>query len=82
MACIDCVCDIVNIFVSFLFQCSRDDISDKLRKDIKDTNAVHIANPKTLEFQVCKSKKECFIQGCIYKEYIDPLVPFAPQKVI
>lgn len=35
--------------------CSRDDIADKLRKDIKDTNAVHIANPKTLEFQVART---------------------------
>ncbi|KAK7094107.1 phenylalanine--tRNA ligase beta subunit-like [Littorina saxatilis] len=35
--------------------CSRDDISDKLRKDIKGTKAVHIANPKTLEFQVART---------------------------
>ena len=28
-----------------------------MRKNIKDCNAVHIANPKTLEFQVCS----CFI---------------------
>ncbi len=32
--------------------CSRDDISTSLRKDIKDVPAVHIANPKTHEFQV------------------------------
>jgi len=32
--------------------CSRDDISTKLQLQINDTNAVHIANPKTLEFQV------------------------------
>lgn len=32
--------------------CSRDDISEKIKKDLKQTNAVHIANPKTLEFQV------------------------------
>ena len=32
--------------------CSRDDIADKLRKRIEDANAVHIANPKTLEFRV------------------------------
>ncbi|KAL8581835.1 hypothetical protein ACOMHN_010209 [Nucella lapillus] len=35
--------------------CSREDIADKLRKDIKSTNAVHIANPKTLEFQVART---------------------------
>ncbi len=36
--------------------CSRDDVSAKLRKDIKDdTSAVHIANPKTLEFQVART---------------------------
>ena len=27
-------------------------MSTRLRKDIKDIAAVHIANPKTLEFQV------------------------------
>ena len=32
--------------------CSRDDVGAKLRKDIKDIEAVHVANPKTLEFQV------------------------------
>ena len=36
----------------YCFQCSRDDIGDKMRKSIKDCNAVHIANPKTMEFQV------------------------------
>ncbi|XP_071945670.1 phenylalanine--tRNA ligase beta subunit-like [Antedon mediterranea] len=35
--------------------CSRDDISVKLRKDLKDTKAVHIGNPKTLEFQVART---------------------------
>lgn len=35
--------------------CSREDISEKLRKDIKATKAVHIANPKTLEFQVART---------------------------
>ena len=33
--------------------CSRDDVATKLRKNIKDIQAVHISNPKTLEFQVC-----------------------------
>ncbi|CAC5404572.1 unnamed protein product [Mytilus coruscus] len=32
--------------------CSRDDVATKMRKNIKDSNAVHIANPKTLEFQI------------------------------
>lgn len=35
--------------------CSRDDVSIKIRKDIKDIPAVHIANPKTLEFQVART---------------------------
>merc|ERR1712127_750605 len=34
--------------------CSRDDVSTKLRKDMPD-NAVHIANPKTIEFQVART---------------------------
>lgn len=32
--------------------CSRDDVAGKLGLDIKNVPAVHIANPKTLEFQV------------------------------
>ncbi|XP_069692267.1 phenylalanine--tRNA ligase beta subunit [Periplaneta americana] len=35
--------------------CSRDDIATKLGKDIKDIPAVHISNPKTLEFQVART---------------------------
>ncbi|CAD7083828.1 unnamed protein product [Hermetia illucens] len=35
--------------------CSRDDISTKLNKDIEKTPAVHISNPKTLEFQVVRT---------------------------
>jgi len=35
--------------------CSRDDIATKLKKNIKDIPAVHIANPKTLEFQVART---------------------------
>lgn len=41
----------MSIFYIF-FQCSRDDVGTRLRKDIKDIPAVHISNPKTLEFQV------------------------------
>jgi phenylalanyl-tRNA synthetase beta chain len=36
-------------------QCSRDDIATKLGKDINDIPAVHISNPKTLEFQVART---------------------------
>lgn len=35
--------------------CSRDDISAKLNKNIDEIAAVHISNPKTLEFQVCRT---------------------------
>ncbi|XP_055534627.1 phenylalanine--tRNA ligase beta subunit [Wyeomyia smithii] len=35
--------------------CSRDDIASKLNKKIEDLPAVHIANPKTLEFQVVRT---------------------------
>lgn len=35
--------------------CSRDDVASKMRKDIKNIPAVHIANPKTLEFQVART---------------------------
>ncbi len=34
--------------------CSRDDVSAKLRKSMPE-NAVHIANPKTLEFQIART---------------------------
>lgn len=37
-------------------QCSRDDISTKLGiASIDQVPAVHIFNPKTLEFQVCRT---------------------------
>ena len=32
--------------------CSREDVAGKMRKKIEEIPAVHIANPKTLEFQV------------------------------
>lgn len=35
--------------------CSRDDISDKLRRPLAQEPAVHVANPKTLEFQVART---------------------------
>lgn len=35
--------------------CSRDDISTKLNRKIEDVPAVHIANPKTVEFQVVRT---------------------------
>lgn len=35
--------------------CSRDDVSEKLGFKIEDIPAVHISNPKTLEFQVART---------------------------
>ncbi|KYQ51270.1 putative phenylalanyl-tRNA synthetase beta chain [Trachymyrmex zeteki] len=35
--------------------CSREDIADKLGYKIEDVPAVHISNPKTLEFQVART---------------------------
>ncbi|KAF4085749.1 hypothetical protein AMELA_G00098850 [Ameiurus melas] len=35
--------------------CSREDIADKLGKNITETRAVHISNPKTAEFQVART---------------------------
>ncbi|ESO08762.1 hypothetical protein HELRODRAFT_109800 [Helobdella robusta] len=35
--------------------CSRDDVGEKLRKKIEDIPAVHISNPKTLEFQIART---------------------------
>lgn len=35
--------------------CSKEDIADRLGKDISTTKAVHIANPKTAEFQVART---------------------------
>ncbi|XP_038271397.1 phenylalanine--tRNA ligase beta subunit isoform X5 [Dermochelys coriacea] len=35
--------------------CSQEDIADKLSVDISSTKAVHIANPKTAEFQVART---------------------------
>lgn len=35
--------------------CSEEDIADKLGKDIAETPAVHISNPKTAEFQVART---------------------------
>uniref|UniRef100_UPI0037E8DAFC phenylalanine--tRNA ligase beta subunit n=1 Tax=Semicossyphus pulcher TaxID=241346 RepID=UPI0037E8DAFC len=35
--------------------CSKEDIADKLGKNISDTRAVHISNPKTAEFQVART---------------------------
>merc|ERR1712112_118998 len=35
--------------------CSRDDLATKMRKNIEDIPAVHISNPKTLEFQVART---------------------------
>ncbi|KAH0624011.1 hypothetical protein JD844_007288 [Phrynosoma platyrhinos] len=40
---------------SHIFPCSQDDIANKLGVDISATKAVHIANPKTAEFQVART---------------------------
>ncbi|XP_033763908.1 LOW QUALITY PROTEIN: phenylalanine--tRNA ligase beta subunit-like [Pecten maximus] len=42
--------------------CSRSDVSDKLRKTIEEANAVHIANPKTFDFQIARS---CLMPGVL-----------------
>ena len=44
-----CASNILSISHS---QCSRDDISVRLQKELATIPAVHISNPKTLEFQV------------------------------
>lgn len=35
--------------------CSRDDVSTKLGKKIEDIPAVHVSNPKTMDFQVART---------------------------
>jgi len=35
--------------------CSRDDVATKMRKNIEELPAVHISNPKTLEFQIART---------------------------
>nr|CAG4640742.1 EOG090X03QT [Eulimnadia texana] len=35
--------------------CAKEDLGEKLRKSIADVPAVHISNPKTLEFQVART---------------------------
>jgi phenylalanyl-tRNA synthetase beta chain len=35
--------------------CSKEDISEKLRKPLNSVPAVHVSNPKTLEFQVART---------------------------
>lgn len=42
--------------------CSRDDISVKLRQPLENSGAVHIANPKTLDFQVART---CLLPGIL-----------------
>lgn len=39
----------------YFFKCSRDDVATKLGRSIESIPAVHISNPKTLEFQVCRT---------------------------
>lgn len=42
--------------------CSREDVGDKMRKSIQDLPAVHISNPKTLEFQIART---CLLPGIL-----------------
>jgi len=42
--------------------CSRDDISTKLRQPLESSGAVHIGNPKTLDFQVART---CLLPGIL-----------------
>merc|ERR1712025_360148 len=42
--------------------CSRDDVASKMRKGIKNIPAVHISNPKTLEFQIARTS---LLQGLL-----------------
>lgn len=42
--------------------CSRDDVSTKLGRSIEQVPAVHISNPKTLEFQVART---CLLSGIL-----------------
>lgn len=48
------------------FQCSQEDIADKLRTDISATNAVRIANPKTAEFQVTSFTLRAMLSWVLY----------------
>lgn len=40
---------------SIKFQCSKDDLSTKLKKPFDTEHTVRISNPKTLEFQVART---------------------------
>jgi len=42
--------------------CSRDDVSEKLRQPLEKSGAVHIGNPKTLDFQVART---CLLPGIL-----------------
>jgi phenylalanyl-tRNA synthetase beta chain len=39
--------------------CSKEDVSDKLRKRLDQIPAVHISNPKTMDFQVVRTTLLC-----------------------
>lgn len=59
---------------STLLQCSRDDVSTKLNKAIEDVPAVHIGNPKTLEFQVSISNVKIFVVKFFLQQFPTRLV--------
>jgi hypothetical protein len=56
--------------------CSRDDVADKMRKKIDQIPAVHIANPKTLEFQVRYKQITVAEQSLRFKNSMWPIVEF------
>jgi phenylalanyl-tRNA synthetase beta chain len=45
-----------NLILLFL-KCSRDDVAEKFGKTIESVPAVHLSNPKTIEFQVLFQQK-------------------------
>ncbi|KAK6177678.1 hypothetical protein SNE40_015732 [Patella caerulea] len=53
--------------------CSKDDIAGKLGKKIEDIPAVHIANPKTLEFQVARTTLLPGVLKTVYNNQNMPL---------
>ncbi|XP_067658646.1 phenylalanine--tRNA ligase beta subunit-like [Haliotis asinina] len=52
--------------------CSREDLSEKMCRKIEDVPAVHIANPKTLEFQVARTT---LLPGILKTVYFNKNMP-------
>ena len=64
---------------SLLMKCSRDDVASKLRKNIGDIPAVHISNPKTLEFQVLLDKVSSIV--CARPSFLPSHLLLTPPQV-